>query len=650
MEKTDVVRAICSKGGMILYEDLETMAPLQEIKSVIAQNPDTFANVCLGGRMFVRARCSLSLCKTPDCAGCYSLHMCEDYMLGNCEDPRCPYSHDLYSPYNLWVLNQHDLIGLKEHEIAILLFQDEPPPHPPPEGPQTWGEHPQTWVDPPTSSQPLATPQPAPRRVRPPTGADTALPVHTHVTTNLDATLPLGRCGKAHSRVPYLWQRRDGKAWSALPNNEAVERDYCNPAKTKHAGTPPVDFDLMQSSGSAEVRRLSVTSPTFHTASELVTRWAWYWELTEDQWIEYQPPEDKPSKLAITSEKLEQKYQKGVQSLKFARGESVYILDFVDFLQTNMATDMKRLVRRRPVFVSQADVQNVSEKYSRRIQPNFLSSIPEHWDRSLLPGTGYERIKLVPSSQEHRNVLHKFNLTLGRCAVTSVEKVQNLKLWRFFMLQKNQMKNEAGRDVSIKQLFHGVESDYVDTICHVNIDWRVSGLQDTRFGKGSYFGRDASYANKYADKQEVRFMFLCQVLVGVYTVGHSTYNTPPFKDDKKTVSFDSCVDDVTQPSTYVIFERNQIYPEYLIQYTCEPEALPTPQLQPQPTPQSPPQPPPAQVQPLYEPLSLRQPRPFVPPPPPPPPPPAPKPRCDCDCDLDCCDWDYCDCGGLCFRL
>lgn len=30
-----------------------------------------------------------------------------------------------------------------------------------------------------------------------------------------------------------MWQRRHGKEWWALPNSEDVERDFCNPVKTK---------------------------------------------------------------------------------------------------------------------------------------------------------------------------------------------------------------------------------------------------------------------------------------------------------------------------------------------------------------------------------------------------------------------------------
>lgn len=61
-------------------------------------------------------------------------------------------------------------------------------------------------------------------------------------------------------------------------------------------------------------------------------------------------------------------------------------------------------------------------------------------------------------------------------------------------------------------------------------------------------------------------MFLARLLVGEYTEGSPSYVRPPHKDKQGLSLFDSCVDNVANPSIYVIFERQQIYPEYLLQY------------------------------------------------------------------------------------
>lgn len=60
-------------------------------------------------------------------------------------------------------------------------------------------------------------------------------------------------------------------------------------------------------------------------------------------------------------------------------------------------------------------------------------------------------------------------------------------------------------------------------------------------------------------------MFVALVLVGEYTKGSCAYVRPPLKSDGKTL-YDSCVNETSDPSIFVIFEKQQIYPEYVIEY------------------------------------------------------------------------------------
>lgn len=61
-------------------------------------------------------------------------------------------------------------------------------------------------------------------------------------------------------------------------------------------------------------------------------------------------------------------------------------------------------------------------------------------------------------------------------------------------------------------------------------------------------------------------MFVALVLVGNYTQGSKRYVRPPPKGKGKTF-YNSCVDSESDPSIYVIFDKQQIYPEYLINYS-----------------------------------------------------------------------------------
>lgn len=84
---------------------------------------------------------------------------------------------------------------------------------------------------------------------------------------------------------------------------------------------------------------------------------------------------------------------------------------------------------------------------------------------------------------------------------------------------------------------------------------------------GSYFARDASYSHKYAKaKGGMKMMFMALVLVGEFTKGSSSMVRPPQKKYKEGIYYDSCVDKDQNPSIFVIFEKYQIYPEYIIEY------------------------------------------------------------------------------------
>ena len=125
-----------------------------------------------------------------------------------------------------------------------------------------------------------------------------------------------------------------------------------------------------------------------------------------------------------------------------------------------------------------------------------------------------------------------------------------------------------------KQLFHGTTSDTVEAICRQNFDWRVCGKNGTVFGKGSYFAVDASYSHCYAnatrDEQSSQFMFLAKVLVGLYVKGERNYQRPPRKEPSNPASdlYDSCVDNESNPKIFVVFDKDQFYPEYLITYSA----------------------------------------------------------------------------------
>ena len=93
----------------------------------------------------------------------------------------------------------------------------------------------------------------------------------------------------------------------------------------------------------------------------------------------------------------------------------------------------------------------------------------------------------------------------------------------------------------------------------------------TAFGDGVYFAAKAvtacntMYAQEGADG--TKNVYYCAVLTGEYAQGTKGIRvTPPKPSGGPTALYDSVVDDVANPSAFVIFNDTQAYPEYLISF------------------------------------------------------------------------------------
>ncbi|KAJ8002914.1 hypothetical protein DPEC_G00163920 [Dallia pectoralis] len=180
-------------------------------------------------------------------------------------------------------------------------------------------------------------------------------------------------------------------------------------------------------------------------------------------------------------------------------------------------------------------------------------------------------VRLVPLSdqmEDHKRIQKLFKCTMPSNTIYSIKRIQNPSLWRVFQWQKEQMmKKNGGKPVDVRNLFHGTDQSIIEAICEQNFDWRACGVNGTVYGQGSYFARDASYSHPYikSPSRGKKIMFVALVLVGEFTIGRSRYRRPPQKGSSKAL-YDSCVNSESNPSIFVVFEKQQIYPEFLIEY------------------------------------------------------------------------------------
>ena len=97
-----------------------------------------------------------------------------------------------------------------------------------------------------------------------------------------------------------------------------------------------------------------------------------------------------------------------------------------------------------------------------------------------------------------------------------------------------------------------------------------SPLIGAAYGDGVYFAKDACHSKIFSQPgpRGERCMYLARVLVGKYTKGEQGMKAPPARDPSKPeLLFDSVVNNMDNPTTFVIFNDYHVYPEYLITFT-----------------------------------------------------------------------------------
>ncbi|XP_040293153.1 zinc finger CCCH-type antiviral protein 1-like isoform X2 [Bufo bufo] len=383
-------------------------------------------------------------------------------------------------------------------------------------------------------------------------------------------------CPDMHYYLPYRWQIYKGTDWEDISNMEEIEKYYCDP---KFDRFQPIDFMTMKS-GMHRVRRLSTISSVKKPSDYvLTTEWLWHWKDEFGTWTQYGHSNVKQVNSTIISSDLENVYLSDPTAvIPFSAGNQHYKINFPEMKQRNILYKTEKDIRRRPKFLSFEDVKLLrGSKKTPGAKPSPKSGTsplktdiyPKTWDSEAMPEIGCRNVLVSNTSSEFSEIVNSFTKTVSGHVVKNMWRLQNPSLWQVFQWQKEQMKKvNQGQDVKEFRLFHGTEKKHIDAICNYNFDWRICGTHGTVYGQGSYFARDASYSHNYsiATSTGTRMMFVARVLVGEYVAGNPQMKRPPLRHGSITRYYDSCVDNPINPSIFVVFEKHQIYPEYLLEY------------------------------------------------------------------------------------
>ncbi|NXK68149.1 PARPT polymerase, partial [Sylvietta virens] len=429
------------------------------------------------------------------------------------------------------------------------------------------------------------------------------LQYHTHQEDGIEicvdflqGTCVYGRdCPKHHTVLPYHWQvrRTATQRWQSVTNDsqEHLERLYCNPdndkIKVKYRGQEFwVDLNLMKLYDSAEfdqMRRLSTAScPS--SSSSCYTVWKYFcrdhfgWREYSEVWPLPFPvlPLGCYPKLSVQHTlKMSLFSLAPLQTLREViwssceREESDWGLLGVS--EHNLCPSCRTLGG------SSAVPSPCSGPASAHLSPAAVTSpsfYPETWI-GMDPAQDFIQVPVLKEDKSYRTIYNLFHKTVPetKYKILKILRVQNQFLWEKYKRKKEHMcRKMSGLDrmMNERHLFHGTSQDVVDGICKHNFDPRVCGKHATMFGQGSYFARKASYSHNFSKRSPrgVHFMFLAKVLTGRYTVGNHTMRRPPPVEPGSVTSdlYDSCVDNYFEPQIFVIFNDDQSYPYFIIQY------------------------------------------------------------------------------------
>ncbi|XP_052254375.1 uncharacterized protein LOC127860377 isoform X2 [Dreissena polymorpha] len=558
----DFLCGYCCFGDNCHYK--HSVTDKQNIMAAQKCGLDNFTNeeiVCILKRRYPHVCKEWVKSETCPASFCNDLHICPGYINGKCHEYNCSKSHDRMSPHNGRIVNAYGLAKTDEQYFrkAVYLVRN--------------------------------------REVA--SGVEENLDLlNTDIAgqKSICTAFLVGDCKKKgckqiHSDLPYIWQVKLWDEWRKFSCQETVEELFSKPDKnatnqivyndltgdcrsaTFNIIFEPLHATCIDSTGKRtiiEVRRLSTKSYAFGKAlgsEPFRTEWRWYLEFTPGEWHLMEP-----DYLQLT---VETKYLAKQVTWLYTREnfKSKYQLNFDRNDQLNLGSQVCRNIRRRPLFVSENDVKQQISPSKLTATPSAQVDLPCGW----VPWDyfqSFEWVKLSLKDDDYKRVSENFYKTLdpSKQIIDDIFRVQNHVLWSTFsnhlerVMKPKKIRLGDLSPVTTLDLYHGTDNlEAVRGISINSFDSRTSGKNMTRFGDGAYFATDAKYSHEYT-KGPHRFMFQAKVLVGEATEGKPEYRRPPSRPGMDHELYDSCVDVLKNPRTYVLWEKAQCYPEFIIHY------------------------------------------------------------------------------------
>ncbi|XP_007894524.2 protein mono-ADP-ribosyltransferase PARP15-like [Callorhinchus milii] len=219
--------------------------------------------------------------------------------------------------------------------------------------------------------------------------------------------------------------------------------------------------------------------------------------------------------------------------------------------------------------------QQMSEggtKVTESIAPSVLLKLPEIW--TPMSNEEYLKVILEVGSEEYNKVVNDFTTSCKDIAVKviQIDRIQNCKLWQSYSIRKQTVDRKYPNVVNEQILYHGTKHEITLRVNRTGFNRSFSGRNAISYGRGTYFAKNAQYScdNTYSNPsdQGYKYMFQARVITGKMCLGDQSLIEPTPVDPNKDPNdlCDCAVDNISNPSVFVIFCDDGAYPEYLITF------------------------------------------------------------------------------------